>query len=157
MPKELKRYYGRVSAFSHVQLLSPLPPLKTMRARSLFVLVLRKIRERYKFLLVGYVVMPNHMHLLISETSSHTIPRAEGVEAVDFQRFPSRPAPGSERTITLRVCDKRCGESDAFLAAAVKPTCGAPRVAGRQCFQKDMGICYEMGTAGTRRLVSGQQ
>jgi len=48
------------------------PPLKTMRARSLFVLVLRKIRERYKFLLVGYVVMPNHMHLLISETSKAT-------------------------------------------------------------------------------------
>ena len=34
--------------------------------------VLGKIRERYKFLLVGYVVMPNHVHLLVSESSKAT-------------------------------------------------------------------------------------
>jgi putative transposase len=39
-----------------------------MRARNLFVQALGKIRERYKFMLVGYVVMPNDVHLLISET-----------------------------------------------------------------------------------------
>jgi putative transposase len=33
----------------------------------LFVHALGKIRERYSFLLVGYVVMPEHVHLLISE------------------------------------------------------------------------------------------
>jgi putative transposase len=32
-----------------------------------FAETLKEIRERYKFLLVGYVIMPEHVHLLISE------------------------------------------------------------------------------------------
>jgi len=37
------------------------------RARSKFVKVLGEVREKYGFLLVGYVVMPEHVHLLIGE------------------------------------------------------------------------------------------
>ena len=70
MPKGLKRYYGRGDLhFLTFSCYRRLPLLKTMRARNLFVHALAKIRERYKFLLVGYVVMPNHVHLLISESS----------------------------------------------------------------------------------------
>ena len=43
-----------------------------MRARNLFVRALGAIRERYKFLLVGYVVMPDHVHLLVSEPPKST-------------------------------------------------------------------------------------
>jgi putative transposase len=73
MPKGLKRYYGR----GHLHFLTfscyrRLPLLNTMRARNVFVDALGKIRERYKFLLVGYVVMPNHVHLLISESAKDT-------------------------------------------------------------------------------------
>ena len=73
MPKGLKRYYGR----GHLHFLTfscyrRLPLLNTIRARNHFVHVLDKIRERYKFLLVGYVVMPNHVHLLISEPAKGT-------------------------------------------------------------------------------------
>jgi putative transposase len=73
MPKGLKRYYGR----GHLHFLTfscyrRLPLLNTMRARNLFVQALGTIRERYKFLLVGYVVMPNHVHLLISEPAKGT-------------------------------------------------------------------------------------
>jgi REP-associated tyrosine transposase len=68
MPKGLKRYYGRGDLhFLTSSCYRRLPLLKTRRARNLFVHALGKIRERYKFLLVGYVVMPNHLHLLISE------------------------------------------------------------------------------------------
>jgi putative transposase len=68
MPKELKRYYGQ----GHLHFLTfscyrRLPFLRTARARDVFVAALAKIRERYHFLLVGYVVMPEHVHLLISE------------------------------------------------------------------------------------------
>ena len=68
MPKELKRYYGQ----GHLHFLTfscyrRLPLLRTARARDVFVAALAKIRERYHFLLVGYVVMPEHVHLLISE------------------------------------------------------------------------------------------
>jgi putative transposase len=73
MPKGLKRYYGRGDLhFLTFSCYRRLPLLKTMRARNLFVKALGEIRERYKFLLVGYVVMPNHVHLLISETAKAT-------------------------------------------------------------------------------------
>ena len=38
----------------------------------MFVRALGAMRERYKFLLVGYVVMPDHVHLLISEAPKST-------------------------------------------------------------------------------------
>jgi putative transposase len=68
MPKGLKRYYGR----GHLHFLTfscyrRLPLLGRARARTAFVKALAAIRERYGFLLVGYVVMPEHVHLLISE------------------------------------------------------------------------------------------
>jgi putative transposase len=73
MPKRLKRYYGRGDLhFLTFSCYRRLPLLKTMRARNLLVQALGRIRERYKFLLVGYVVMPNHVHLLISECAKGT-------------------------------------------------------------------------------------
>jgi putative transposase len=70
MPKGLKRYYGRGDLhFLTFSCYRRLPLLGTMRARNVFVDALRKMRQRYRFLLVGYVVMPEHVHLLISEPS----------------------------------------------------------------------------------------
>ena len=73
MPKGLKRYYG----LGHLHFLTfscyrRLPLLKTKHARNLFVHALGKIRERYQFMLVGYVVMPEHVHLLIGEPAKGT-------------------------------------------------------------------------------------
>jgi REP element-mobilizing transposase RayT len=36
-------------------------------ARNLFVKALGDVRKRYEFALVGFVVMPEHVHLLIGE------------------------------------------------------------------------------------------
>jgi putative transposase len=73
MPKGLKRYYGRGDLhFLTFSCYRRLPLLGTVRARNVFVEALGKIRERYRFLLVGYVVMPEHVHLLISEPSGAT-------------------------------------------------------------------------------------
>ena len=68
MPNKLKRYYG----YGHLHFLTfscyrRLPLLNSKRARTLFVHAPGKIRERYRFSLVSYVVMPEHVHLLISE------------------------------------------------------------------------------------------
>ncbi len=68
MPRNLERYYLE----GHLHFLTfscyrRLPLLGFARSRYLFVHALGKIRERCQFLLVGYVVMPNHVHLLISE------------------------------------------------------------------------------------------
>ncbi len=73
MSKNLKRYYGRGDLhFLTFSCYRRLPLLKTIRARNVFVHALGKIRARYKFKLVGYVVMPEHVHLLISEASKVT-------------------------------------------------------------------------------------
>ena len=73
MPKNLKRYYG----LQHLHFITctcyrRLPLLGTATARNLFVKILGEVRDRYGFSLVGYVVMPNHIHLLISEPERGT-------------------------------------------------------------------------------------
>lgn len=68
MPKRLKRYYGAGHLhFITCSCYQRRPLLGRARARTLFVRVLDEVRERYRFRLVGYVVMPDHIHLLMSE------------------------------------------------------------------------------------------
>src|SRR5580693_10242552 len=47
------------------------PLLGTVRARDRFVRVLDEVRRRHGFRLVGYVVMPEHVHLPISEPAKN--------------------------------------------------------------------------------------
>ena len=42
--------------------------LGTVRARNVFVKALEEVRRKYKFQLVGYVLMPEHVHLLTGES-----------------------------------------------------------------------------------------
>lgn len=44
-----------------------MPLLGTARSRNAFVRALDEVRAKYQFALVGYVVMPEHVHLLVSE------------------------------------------------------------------------------------------
>src|SRR5690242_15113771 len=73
MPERLKRIYG----FGHLHFITfscydRLPLLGSARARNVFVRILHRTREEYGFKLVGYVVMPEHVHLLISEPGRGT-------------------------------------------------------------------------------------
>jgi putative transposase len=52
------------------------PLLGRPHARNLFVKVLGEVREAHGFLLVGYVVMPDHVHLLIGEPRRGTVSTA---------------------------------------------------------------------------------
>src|SRR5271163_1769774 len=44
-----------------------LPFLSSARSRDRFLSILEQTRQRYRFVVVGYVVMPEHIHLLLSE------------------------------------------------------------------------------------------
>jgi putative transposase len=44
-----------------------LPLLDPPSARDRFLHILEQVRQRYDFVIVGYVVMPGHIHLLMSE------------------------------------------------------------------------------------------
>lgn len=49
-----------------------LPLLNTKHKRDSFLKILNEVREHYNFSLVGYVIMPEHIHLLISEPKTCT-------------------------------------------------------------------------------------
>ena len=53
-----------------------LPYLGGPEARSLFESALERIRKRYKFVVAGYVVMPEHVHLLMNEPAQSSLDRA---------------------------------------------------------------------------------
>ncbi|HEU4636716.1 MAG TPA: transposase [Edaphobacter sp.] len=53
-----------------------LPCLGNPAARDQFVQSLEKIRTRYDFLVHGYVVVPEHVHLLVSEPNEATLATA---------------------------------------------------------------------------------
>ena len=73
MPSGLKRIYG----LGHLHFITfscyrRWPLLKTARARDIFVKELGRIRDEAGFQLIGYVVMPEYVHLLISEPPQGT-------------------------------------------------------------------------------------
>jgi len=73
MPAGLKRYYGKGDLhFITFSCYRRLPLLKPARARDIFVKELGKVRDEMGFHLLGYVVMPEHVHLLMSEPKQGT-------------------------------------------------------------------------------------
>jgi putative transposase len=68
MPNRLHRYYGAgYSHFITTSCYQRLPLLGSPANRDLFLCVLELVRRRYRLVIIGYVVMPEHIHLLISE------------------------------------------------------------------------------------------
>ncbi len=68
MPRRLHRYYG--AGYLHFITASCYQRRALLgdgRNSDLFVQVLEQVRKRYRFVVVGYVVMPEHVHLLLSE------------------------------------------------------------------------------------------
>ncbi|HKU25110.1 MAG TPA: transposase [Candidatus Sulfotelmatobacter sp.] len=68
MPSGLHRTYG----MHHLHFITSScyqrkPLLGLPRARDRFLSVLEQTRQQYRFVVVGYVVMPEHVHLLITE------------------------------------------------------------------------------------------
>ena len=64
----LKRFYGRGDLhFVTFSCYRRRAYLGTIRARHCFVRILEQVRRRHKFALIGYVLMPEHVHLLMSE------------------------------------------------------------------------------------------
>jgi len=70
MTKGLIRHYGHdhlhFTTFSGYR---RMPLLRAIRARNIFVKILREVGDRYGFALACHVVMPEHVHLLNSKPS----------------------------------------------------------------------------------------
>ena len=68
MPSGLHRTYGAHHLhFVTCSCYRRLPFLGTARNRDRFLSILEQTRQRYRFVVVGYVVMPEHIHLLLTE------------------------------------------------------------------------------------------
>ena len=68
MPTNLHRFYGAgYSHFITTSCFQRRPLLGTPRSRGLFLEVMEQVRQRHRFVVVGYVVMPEHVHLLFTE------------------------------------------------------------------------------------------
>ena len=68
MSNRLHRYYGTgYSHFITTSCYQRWPLLGSAENRDLFLQVLEQVRQRYRFVVAEYVVMPEHIHLLIGE------------------------------------------------------------------------------------------
>jgi putative transposase len=73
MPARLRRSYG--TGYLHFITFSCYqrrPLLRAPQCRDLFLRILEETRRGYGVIVVGYVVMPEHVHLLISEPDEST-------------------------------------------------------------------------------------
>jgi putative transposase len=93
MPSRLKRY--QQAGESHYLTFScyrRLPYLGTATARDLFLTSLEQARRHYVFFVFGYVVMPEHVHLLLSEPRSNTLAHAlQALKTSVAKQMPQSP------------------------------------------------------------------
>ena len=130
MPKRLKRCYG--SGHLHFITCScyrRLPLLGRTRSRTVFVKILGEVRECHGFALVGYVVMPEHIHLLISEPTKGThqpLCKCSGSESREHSagKRAGERRPHNSLSISLRAT-AFCRNSGS--AGFMISTCGAKR------------------------------
>jgi len=67
MRRHLKRYYGEGDLHFITFSCYQRRPLLCASARDRFLEILEEVRCRSDFVIIGYVVMPEHVHLLMSE------------------------------------------------------------------------------------------
>ncbi len=68
MPTGLRRFYGSHDLhFITCSCYRRRPLLGTRWRRDLFLTIFEQVRQRYRFVVSGYVVMPEHFHLLVGE------------------------------------------------------------------------------------------
>ena len=71
--------------------------LKSAARRGLFLSILEQARRRYRFVVLGYVVMPEHFHLLLSEPQGGDPSKVMQVVKQLKQRFAERVLRRSRR------------------------------------------------------------
>ena len=106
MPAGLKRYYGAGHYhFITCSCYQRKAWLGTAARQDLFLRLLEETRQKYRFVVVGYVIMPEHFHLLMSEPQVGD-PSKKVMQIVKqrfAQRILSRPR---RRTLQMGLWDR---------------------------------------------------
>jgi REP element-mobilizing transposase RayT len=86
------------------------PFLGSASPRDLFLKIFEEVRQKYEFQVVGYVVMPEHIHLLIGEPDDRSVAVAMQVLKQRVSRqCRSSPLPVGGRDCSTGVLD--CAKS----------------------------------------------
>jgi REP element-mobilizing transposase RayT len=117
------------------------PLLGSAQARDRFLTVLEQTRQRYHFVVVGYVVMPEHVHLLITESEV-------GSPSTVMQVLNNaRPGPCCQREGAVirdsATCFTRKGSGRSGCRASTTSTYGARKSESRSC-----GTCIAIPWSG---------
>jgi REP element-mobilizing transposase RayT len=81
MPWGLERWHGGHDLhFITFSCYGRQPLLSSAHRRELFLKVLEGVRRRYQWVVIGYIVMPEHVHILVSEP--HQRPSATAIQAL---------------------------------------------------------------------------
>ena len=126
MPSGLHRTYGAHHLhFITCSCYRRLPFLNSVRARNRFLSILEQTRERYRFVVVGYVVMPEHVHLLITEPE---VGSPSTVMQVVKQRTARALLPKRRRGDARQAnCLERCRDGRSGKPASMTSMCGRAR------------------------------
>ena len=90
MPSRLKRYQTQGDYHAiNFSCRHRLHYLNDDHARIVFEETLERVRQRHQFFLFGYVLMPEHVHLLLTEPKLHSL----ALIPVHNSRHPKSPAP----------------------------------------------------------------
>ncbi len=100
MPRNLKRIIDRGDLhFITFTCYQRRKFLASVRNKNVTAQILGEVRSRFKFLLVGYVFMPDHVHLLISEPPGSSSAKAMQV----FKQRVSRKLRGRKRSKSAQL------------------------------------------------------
>jgi putative transposase len=110
MTQGLHRFYGgrdlHFLTFSCYQR----EPLFNGAARcDLFLQILERVRRRYRLVVLGYVVMPEHVHLLLSEPQRETLSTA--IQALKLGFVRSLPRTRGENIVVAPPRSRKTGET----------------------------------------------
>ncbi len=87
MPWGLERWHGGHDLhFITFSCYDSQPLLETAQRRDLFLEVLERVRRRYSWVVLGYVVMLEHVHLLVSEPAQRPLSTAIQALKLGFAR-----------------------------------------------------------------------
>jgi len=118
MPKSREAVYGK----GHLHLIAcncyqKLPKLAEEKHRDVFVRLLEEVRVKFRFAIVGYVVMPDHFRLLMREPEIDTA--ANSVETIQarYRRRYNSSARSEEQVWESRWADAHIVGSEAIAAS----------------------------------------
>ena len=129
-----------------------LPYLGAAAARDLFECALERIRMRYEFVVKGYAVMPEHVHLLVSEPRE--APLSSAIKAIEALRGSAKSRAAFLAGALPRLQRVERGEGDRE-AEVYSPESGEARIGGQAGGMEVVefsALCYGDCWAGRGRI-----